>query len=609
MRKGFKIIILVIITSLFSINVLSYGGSVSISKDKPIILKGPQTLYPLDKSIEMSDLVVMVEVTNKVSNIKAPYLSTIFSCKVLKTYKGDKSLLNNNINIIQRGTSKVCYNGYPIFQNKQQALLFLKKSPGFKNTYKILSDEVTTYLLTKVNGVDYLTKLAGYDELSRNIALFYEGDILEKVRKTITLLANSEDEYNMKLGQLLIFKKTEFENRLKDIIDEANSTFITKFDIKQVDTDLVKASDNFGFNLLKQEFNTDSKNSKNILISPLSMFTALTVASTGAVGETNKQMKAVLGVASIKDEPLNDKMNDMINYFAHQKYGWSPGFTKLFNSLWINNSFNIKASFVKTARDCYGSDVFTQDFKAPEALKNMNNWIAEKSGGLINNPITDLDPTTKLDLFNVLHFIGKWVTPFDKTKTKKEPFTTSQGIAVKVDMMNGQRFMPYYEDADAKVGVFQYYNASMMVLLPKGNINELVDKLSYDKINYYNSSLKQYITNVKMPKLNFEYKTKMKDNLKKMGMTLPFDFTNADFSNIKTDTSPLYIGEVLHDCVIKSDEEGTEAAALSAVILMGASAKPKEIQELYLDKPYIFIIQDNNNLVLFAGKVENPQQK
>lgn len=609
MIKKIEVCIILVLMTVFLINGTAYAKTNSVTNDKFLILKGKQTVYPLDKSIGMSDLIAMVEITNGSTEVKAPWLSTVFNCKVLKVYKGDIELgSGKSINIIQRGTKEISFNGYPVFENKQQVLLFLTKVPGYENTYRILGDETNSFLLTKAGDTEYLTKLCGTENLLQGITIYY-GDIIDKATKNIKLLADNQKDYNNKKYKLQVYEKTALENRLQELIQEKSSSFITKYDVKEVDNNLVKASDNFGFNIFNKELNGTYGNGKNILISPLSLFTALTVATNGTAGETKEQMSSVLGIEGISNEKLNDGMNDMMNILNLQKYGGNPGFIKLYNSLWINKSFQIKDSFEKIAKDYYNSDVFTEDFASPAAVKDMNNWIDEKTSGLIKNPISEVDPNTRLDIFNVLHFVGKWIAPFDKSMTKKEDFTSTSGKAISVDMMNGKRFMSYYEDEDTKVGLFPYYNASMMVLLPKGDIDKFATKLNYDMINKYNSNLKNFETNVKMPKLSFEYKNTMNDSLENLGMKLPFDINKADFSNMKSGNDSLYIGKALHDCVIKLDEEGTEAAALTSLQLTGSALPPKEIKELYMNKPYIFIIQDNNNLVLFVGKVENPLEK
>lgn len=109
-----------------------------------------------------------------------------------------------------------------------------------------------------------------------------------------------------------------------------------------------------------------------------------------------------------------------------------------------------------------------------------------------------------------------------------------------------------------------------------------------------------------MPKLNISSKNDLVDTLRNIGITLPFDASNAEFDNLKTNKTKLFINQMIQDCTVKVDEEGTEAAALTSIMLSGAGIPPKEIKEFYINKPFVFVIQDNNNLILFAGKVENP---
>lgn len=150
------------------------------------------------------------------------------------------------------------------------------------------------------------------------------------------------------------------------------------------------------------------------------MFTALSIATNGAGGDTSKQMKSVLGINTVSNEKLNEGMNNLINNLNLQENSINPGFTKIYNSLWFDENLAVKDSFVKTSKDYYDSDVMKENFNTPDALNDMNSWIDEKSDGSIKNPIVKIEPNTQFYIFNVVQFSGKWTDEFSTSLTKKE---------------------------------------------------------------------------------------------------------------------------------------------------------------------------------------------
>jgi serine protease inhibitor len=248
--------------------------------------------------------------------------------------------------------------------------------------------------------------------------------------------------------------------------------------------------------------------------------------------------------------------------------------------------------------------VFKKDFSKESTVSDMNAWANKKSDGLINKPFQELSEQDKIVLINLLNFKGKWISEFDKEKTKEDNFYLKDNIAVKVDMMNKEGMMSYYEDYEVKSGILNYYNGRMILLLPNGNIDEYINNLSIEKIKSYTENTSNSIVKLKLPKLSLEYKEDISPVLKQMGINYAFNSAQASFKMLHEDTEPLWIGSVLHDCVIKVDEEGTSGAALTAVNLCGA-APPKGTYELYINKPFLFIIQDNSGTSLFIGKVDN----
>lgn len=368
-------------------------------------------------------------------------------------------------------------------------------------------------------------------------------------------------------------------------------------------TGIAEAINISGLDILKQRVNNNKDG--NVIVSPLSIFSAFSLLSNGADGDTKKEIEKVFYMDSLGQQKLNEDMNALMNNMNKEREGMeNTGSISLYNSIWFDNGFNIREAFLNTAKSYYNGDVFKRDFGKSNTLNDMNEWADKKSEGLISKPFDRLSEQDRIILMNLLYFKGKWVNEFNREKTKVEEFYLKDNTSVKVDMMNKESMMSYYEDDEVKSCTLDYYNGRMILLLPNGSIDEYVSNLSNDKIKSYTE--KQISSNVKLklPKFDLEYKEDISDVLKQLGVNNAFDPENASFKLLHEDAAPLWVGRVLHDCVVKVDEEGTSGAALTAVLMCGAGL-PKETNELYINKPFLFIIQDNSGTNLFMGKVDN----
>jgi len=373
---------------------------------------------------------------------------------------------------------------------------------------------------------------------------------------------------------------------------------------------LYVASNAAGIQLL-QKISAENEG-KNTIFSPVSLATILAVLENGAAGKTREEINAIIN-PQLSPEELNEKYCNTINHLSTAGYkenGKDTTLIELANSLWIQEKLPVKDSFLKASNIYYGAEAYNVDFAKDGTMKAMNRWIEGKTHGRIKNYITECSPQPAMIAFNSLYFNGKWQSPFDKSKTEKEDFYLANGDTARVDMMNAEKWIHYYEDDQIKAGEFNYYGCNMLLILPKGNTGEYLHNLNYAEIEKAYSNSEKMKVKIKFPKINYKQKNQLADYLKAMGMASAFDSKNADFTGIadRSEGFNLYIDDISQECFISVDEEGTEAAALTSVVLLG-SAKPKENvpPEFYLNKPFIFVIRDDRTgLMLFIGKVENP---
>jgi serpin B len=374
----------------------------------------------------------------------------------------------------------------------------------------------------------------------------------------------------------------------------------------QLDDPVVLDINNLGFNALRLINKADTDGS-NLIISPISLSTALSILNNGAAGTTLEQINGLINSQGLSQDEYNSKYKDLVSSFYNRK----DIEVLLANSLWVNREYQLKEDYIQMAKTWYDADVFSLDVKSPSSVKKVNEWISDRTKGMITNPISDIDPLTITLLVNSLYFKGAWVNEFNERLTQKEDYTLSTGETVKVDMMNEQFKVPYYETADLKAVKLHYKDGmSMFFLRPEGDVNNLVDELTADMLLDINSKFTPFRTNLKVPKLNFGYKDEMSGYLKSLGMVDAFD-NEADFSHM-IDSEDVKVNRVLHECRIELDEEGTVAAAVTVIEAQNTSAmpEPEEIVDFYLDKPFVFVIFDNQTgTALFMGKVENPLEQ
>jgi serpin B len=289
------------------------------------------------------------------------------------------------------------------------------------------------------------------------------------------------------------------------------------------------------------------------------------------------------------------------------------------NALWAQKDYPFLEEYLKVNKQYYSAKVTNLDFKTKteESRQTINKWVEEQTNNKIKNliPQGNIDPMTRLVLTNAIYFKGDWKLQFDKTKTKKEDFKVNETKTVQADMMRlkeGKEKFNYGENEQLQIIELPYKGEklSMLVVLPKeSNLQGIEEELNSEKLSEWKKLLTKKEVYVYLPKFKFETKYFMAENLSKMGMPTAFS-SDADFTGMidanKTDEK-LYISSVIHQAFVQVDEEGTEAAAATAVIMKVTSAGPMEIPEFRADHPFIFIIQENStDSILFMGKVVDP---
>ena len=370
---------------------------------------------------------------------------------------------------------------------------------------------------------------------------------------------------------------------------------------------LIEADQAFSYEIFRNTVAFDDE--ENVIISPLSISMALSMALNGAEEETYEEMREVMHLHAMGKKEINEAFKSLIELLTDL----DPKVTlQIANSVWHRLSLPVKEDFLERLTIYYGAKVQELDFADPASVDIINDWVSENTEGLIETIIDEIPDEMVMYLINALYFKGDWLRPFDTDDTRPRDFRLEDGSSVQVDMMRQEsRFATYFSD-EVQMIELPYGDSlfSMTVLMPNDPempIDRFVEEnLSAENLNNWRLNLSVGSRDVilQLPKFELEYEIEYNEILKAMGMELAFDGWEADFSGI-ADVSPqnLFISEVKHKTFIRVDEEGTEAAAVTSVGI-GITSMPPSI---IVDRPFVFIIHERESGTnLFMGKVKNP---
>ncbi|MCK4626665.1 MAG: serpin family protein, partial [Phycisphaerae bacterium] len=286
------------------------------------------------------------------------------------------------------------------------------------------------------------------------------------------------------------------------------------------------------------------------------------------------------------------------------------------NALWGQKGYPFKEEFTKTVKANYDAGLEEVDYvKATEASrKKINAWVEKKTKQKIKNliPRGVVNPDTRLVLTNAIYFKSNWAEKFNKHATRDEAFTLSADKTVKTPMMRQQKRHGYMEtDTFQAVDLmYRYGDLSMTIFLPKkaDDLAAFEKTLTARNLTKWLGQFKRETVQLTLPKFKFTSQFSLPETLKKMGMTDAFSEAAADFSGMTT-ADKLFISDVIHKAFVAVDEEGTEAAAATAVIMaLEAAPRPKQPKVFKADHPFVFMIRHRaTGSILFMGRVMNPK--
>jgi serpin B len=361
----------------------------------------------------------------------------------------------------------------------------------------------------------------------------------------------------------------------------------------------------------------------NLLVSPYSVSQALAMTYAGARGDTAEQMADALSFTLPQPalheafSALNAALVARGNAEANPDTGETERALRIANGLWGEQTYSFSQAYMDLLTQYYGAGLQMADFiNAPEeARQEINDWVAEQTEDRIQNIVPEgaVSSATRLVLANAIYFYGGWLSIFNPNATQDGDFFLLDGTTTTVPLMMQRHSFPYARGEGYQAIEFPYAGSSLTftVIMPdEGQFEAFEESLDADVLNSVVSQLQFTDTITYLPKFEFEFGASLSDILQTMGMTDAFDPTLADFSGMVegTPSDPLFISDVLHKAFISVDENGTEAAAATVVMMaMSAAIVEEQPVEVRIDHPFIFAIRDTQTgTLLFVGRVMNP---
>lgn len=388
---------------------------------------------------------------------------------------------------------------------------------------------------------------------------------------------------------------------------------------------IVAANNRFGL-LLHESLSKVRDEGENVFFSPLSIHLALSMVYNGAAGDTAAALAEALQLDDLDVRTVNEAHRKLREVFASGEKALGVRLA-IANAIWHREQLLLRPEFVDDTTRYYGALLRGLDFADTSSVQIINDWVSEQTEGLIDELVEALDEDMVTLLVNTVYFKGEWTTPFEPGFTRDGPFHLASGATRTVPFMYRDGHIDHFAGGDFEAVRLPYGEdgrMAMYVFLPSGeaDLDDLATALSEAEDAELFAGFRPKLGEVHLPRLDIGYKATLNDVLRSLGMGVAFDPGRADLSlilpNASADTSEdgnpetglsadrLYIGDVVHQSVLKVDEEGTEAAAATSVGVRTTSM-PMYKFRFVADRPFFLVIRDDDTgALLFVGSIVDP---
>ena len=393
-----------------------------------------------------------------------------------------------------------------------------------------------------------------------------------------------------------------------------------------------------GFNGLGLDLHRRLPSGGNTFISPLSIGAALAALLPGARGQTGAELARVLRVEGTTEDTARamTELRRILEPRTIEEQTWSEEnqaleFAEretfrlsLVTGLFVEEAYPLHTAFCDALSEAFGAEFFSVTFaNAEETADRVNAWVADKTEDRITSLVSpdSVLPDMRLILANAVYFKARWADQFTEARTRAKPFHLLPGegtASVDVPMMAKQGTFLHWksesesESADVEALRIDYEEGiSMLVVLPAtGRFAEVEAALSTDFLAQIHAASERTLVDVEFPRFEMRFETGLGEVLQELGLQTAFDIASADFGGITPPPDGLFLSEAIHQAWLKVDEQGTEAAAATALMALGAvlvEEEPPLPMPFVVDRPFYFFIQERlSGAVLFMGRVLNP---
>ncbi|MBU0586285.1 serpin family protein [Candidatus Micrarchaeota archaeon] len=363
---------------------------------------------------------------------------------------------------------------------------------------------------------------------------------------------------------------------------------------------IANSNNQFAFDMYNEVNNGD----ENVFFSPWSAGSALAMTYEGSNGITRNEIASVLHLTTDINQTRSgyQYLNSILNHNSNVQISNA-------NAIWVQQDYVLRNEYVNALNEYYSAEATNLDFanNPDNSRSTINDWVEQRTSGKITNllPPNSITPLTRLVITNAIYFKGNWATQFKLENTHDTQFKLNNGGNTTVNMMAGTEKWNYTEDEDVQVLELPYEGntVSMIILLPKNNIRALEQELNAGRFENWMNSLNEEEISAQIPKFKLETGYSLNEPLMDLGMESAFT-SNADFSDMDG-TKSLSISQVIHKAYCAVDEEGTEAAAATAIVMEKAASVENKV--FIADHPFVFaIVEKETGSILFLGKVMEP---
>jgi serpin B len=371
----------------------------------------------------------------------------------------------------------------------------------------------------------------------------------------------------------------------------------------------IQSSNEFGVELFTRVCEAENR---NLMLSPLSASTALTMLLNGCGGDSYSQLQ---GTLKYPEGMTIGDINEAYRSLVDQLLNADPKVKlALANAIFYHNSFSVKPPFLATMDKDFNATAEALDFMAPSALKTINKWASDNTNGKIPEVLDEIDPDAVMFIMNALYFNGDWSYQFDKSLTQERPFYPDGGSTIDVNTMNGEvgSRVVYGNGFKAIEMPYGRTNFTMTVIVPEGTLKDFYSSFTAPEWEELTSDLDGIDEFDKvivfMPRFSLEYEKNLNHYLMSMGMIDAFSPFLADLSGISD--KKIYVSFVKQNTFVEVDEEGTEAAAVTTIGVFGTTSGTGPSSPVFvIDKSFVFAIRERTtNALLFIGQVLNPEE-